>query len=40
MKKKIYWQLTLLRDKGWMPNFIVSIIDWFRYEVFEEEMIN
>jgi len=36
MKSKINWQLTLLRDKDWMPTFLVNIIDWMRYEWFYE----
>lgn len=31
---KIYWKLTHLRDKKFMPRFLVTILDWLRYEVF------
>ena len=34
MKKKIYRQLTFLRDNEWMPSFMVDFIDRLRYEVF------
>jgi len=27
----IKWQLTKLRDKDYMPNFLVVFIDWIRY---------
>ena len=30
----IHWELTYLRDRRWMPGFLVDAIDWLRYEVF------
>lgn len=37
MKQKINWQLTLLRDRWFIPSFLVSIIDFMRYEWFYTE---
>lgn len=37
MKDAIHWKLTLLRDKDWMPQFLVDAIDYLRYEVFYVE---
>jgi len=37
IKKIIRWQLTLLRDKSWLPDFLVDFIDWLRYEVLNEK---
>lgn len=34
LKERIYWQLTHLRDKSWMPSPAVWCLDWLRYEVF------
>jgi hypothetical protein len=34
MKEKIYWKLTFLRDKDWMPDVFVGAIDYMRYEWF------
>ena len=31
MKPWLYLQLTLFRDKNWVPEWLVDIIDWFRY---------
>lgn len=33
-KRAIYWRLTLIRDKRYVPGFITEGIDWLRYEVF------
>jgi hypothetical protein len=33
-KEFIYYHLTLLRDKPYLPQFIINFIDWLRYEVF------
>jgi hypothetical protein len=30
-RKFDYLWLALLRDKGWLPNFIREFIDWIRY---------
>lgn len=27
----IHWQLTLLRDRDWLPAMAVTLIDWIRY---------
>jgi len=27
----IKYQLTKLRDKDWLPNILVDLIDWLRY---------
>lgn len=32
LKDRIELQLALLRDKWWMPHFLVVAIDWVRYE--------
>ena len=40
IKEKIRWQLTLLRDKSWLPMFLVDFIDWLRYEVLNEKEQN
>lgn len=33
MKSRIYYKLTMLRDKN-LPQPIVDFIDWLRYEFF------
>jgi hypothetical protein len=35
MKDFIHWHLTLLRDKSWLPRFVVRIIDHIRYELID-----
>jgi hypothetical protein len=34
LKYKIWWRLTLFRDRGdwWMPGFLIDAIDHIRYE--------
>ena len=34
MKKRINWQLTLLRDKPYMPEIVIKFLDYLRYEWF------
>ncbi len=34
VKRYIYFHLSLIRDKSWLPEFIINIIDWLRYELF------
>lgn len=36
MKETIYFKLTLLRDKDWVPDILVRFIDYLRYEFFYE----
>lgn len=33
----IYWKLTHLRDKAWVPGWMRVIIDYLRYDVFHPE---
>ena len=33
IRKFLYWKLTFLRDKKWMPWFLVKFIDWIRYDL-------
>jgi len=35
-KHSIYWRLTLLRDKPYIPGILVRFIDYLRYEYFYE----
>lgn len=37
MKQAIYHKLSLFRDNSWVPDWLVDIVDWFRYEVFYTE---
>lgn len=34
MKTFIYHQLTFFRDKDWVPERVVRVVDWLRYEIF------
>jgi hypothetical protein len=29
----IYWRLTFFRDNPWVPEFLVTFIDYIRYEL-------
>ncbi len=37
MKKFIYFKLCQLRDIEWLPDWLVDIIDFIRYEYFYEK---
>lgn len=37
MKVKIFYGLAYWRDKDWMPEFMVRLIDEIRYDFFWED---
>lgn len=32
MKGELFHQLSIIRDKGWIPGWLRSVIDYIRYE--------
>ncbi len=37
MKHKLHWKLTLLRDKDWVQPPLLTLIDWLRYGVLNQQ---